>query len=116
MHERGEGSALPPAGGKALHEVQRWTADRKVAVVLRLLRGESLDLLARECSRSAAELTQWREDFVAAGREGLRTRAGPPERELQQAQAKIGALALRLEIAEAALAKRGVPTPRRCAP
>jgi hypothetical protein len=109
-------SALPPAAGKALHEVQRWRAERKVEVVLRLPRGESLELLARECSRSAAELTQWREDFIAAGREGLRSRAGPPEHQLQQAQAKIGALALRLEIAEAALAKRWVLTSRRCAP
>ena len=29
----------------------RWSARRKEGVVMRLLRGESLDLLARECGR-----------------------------------------------------------------
>jgi hypothetical protein len=115
MPEKKESEPLPPEGGKTLHNVQwRWTVDRKAEVVLRLLRGESLDALAREYRYSAAEMAAWREDFLVSGREGLRSRPGSPEvRALQQAQAKIGDLTMRLEIAEAALAKRGMPLPRR---
>jgi hypothetical protein len=47
--ERGE--ALP-AGRRET----RWSARRKEEVVLRLLRGESLDLLARPVSRPAGSL------------------------------------------------------------
>jgi len=116
MTDRKEGETLPPEGGRALHNVQRryWTADRKAEVVLRLLRGESLDALAREYRCSAAEIAVWREEFLSGGRERLRTRPGWPEaRALQAAQAKIGDLTMRLEIAAMALAKRGMPLPRR---
>lgn len=114
--ERPAGEPLPPEGGRVLHHVQRryWTADRKAEVVLRLLRGESLDALAREYRCSAAEIAVWREEFLNGGRERLRIRPGLPEaRALQAAQAKIGDLTMRLEIAEMALVKRGVALPRR---
>jgi hypothetical protein len=70
--------------------------------------------LARECRWTAADIAFWRDEFLAGGRERLKSRAGPPEdRALRQAQAKIGDLTMRLEIAQAALAKRGVVLPRR---
>jgi transposase len=112
---RGSG-AEPPEGGGAPGDEQRrnWTASRKAEVVLRLLRGESLDGLAREYRCSAAQVSVWRDEFLAGGQERLRSRPGLPEvRALQQAQAKIGDLTMRLEIAEIALAKGGVVLPRR---
>jgi hypothetical protein len=41
---------------------------------MRLLRGESLDLLARESGQPAGRIASWREEFLAAGREGLKAR------------------------------------------
>ena len=38
----------------------RWSARRKEGVVMRLLRGESLDLLARETGQPAGRISAWR--------------------------------------------------------
>ncbi len=82
----------------------RWSARRKEEVVMRLLRGESLDLLARESGQPAGRLAEWREEFLAAGREGLKARPRPvEERELADAQRKIGELSMDLDIARALL-------------
>ena len=100
------------AAGK--HEV-RWSARRKEEVVIRLLRGESLDLLARETGQPAGRIAAWREDFLAAGKEGLKARPQPVEdRELADAQRKIGEQAMEIDILRALLEKKGDPrSPRR---
>src|SRR3982750_2622554 len=80
-----------PKGGREV----RWSARRKEEVVLRLLRGESLDALARETGQAAGTISAWREEFLAAGREGLKSRPRPvEERQLADAQRKVGELAL----------------------
>jgi hypothetical protein len=53
-----------PEGGREV----RWSARRKEEVVLRLLRGEGLDALARETGQPAGRISAWREEFLAAGR------------------------------------------------
>src|ERR1039458_6115303 len=64
-----------------------WSARRKEGVVMRLLRGESLDLLARESAQPAGRISAWREEFLAGGREGLKSRPAPVEdRRLAEAQ------------------------------
>ena len=69
---------------------------------------ESLDALARETGQPAGRISQWREAFLAAGREGLKARARPPEeRALKDAQAKVGELTMAVEILEALLEKKG---------
>ena len=50
----------------------RFSAQRKSEAVLRLLRGEALEVLSREYKVTAAKLSQWREAFLAAGQAGLR--------------------------------------------
>ena len=83
-------------------EGSRWSARRKEGVVLRLLRGESLDALARECRVAAGTISGWREEFLAAGREGLKSRPRPEEdRRLVEAQRKIGELSMDLDILRA---------------
>jgi hypothetical protein len=84
-------------------------------VVLRLLRGESLDLLAREMGQPAGRIASWREEFLAAGREGLKSRPLPAEeRELAEAQRKVGQLQLEVDILQALLERKGRPqSPRR---
>src|SRR5215210_3794981 len=93
----------------------RWSARRKEEVVMRLLRGESLDLLARETGQPAGRIAAWREDFLAAGKEGLKARSQPVEdRELADAQRKIGEQAMEIDILRALLEKKGDPqSPRR---
>lgn len=115
MAEQREGKALPPEGGRAAAPTQwRWTTDRKADVVLRLLRGEGMDALLRECRLSAGDLTRWRDEFMQGGRGALCGRRGSSEaKALREAQAKIGDLTMRLEIAEIALKKRGLVLPPR---
>ena len=87
-----------PEGGREV----RWSARRKQEVVLRLLRGESLDALARETGQAAGVIAGWREEFLAAGHEGLNTRpVAVEDRRLADAQRKIGELTMDLDIAKA---------------
>src|SRR5438128_4731200 len=79
----------------------RWSARRKEQLMLRLLRGESLDLLARESGQPAGRIAAWREEFLAAGREGLRSPRPAEERELADAQRKVGQLQLEVDILRA---------------
>jgi hypothetical protein len=95
----------------------RWSARRKEGVVMRLLRGEPLDLLARESGQPAGRISAWREEFLAAGREGLKARPAPIEEvALREAQRKVGELSMELDIVKALLEKKGHPPfPRRSA-
>ena len=93
-----------PEGGREV----RWSARRKEEVVLRLLRGEGLDALARESGQAAGTISSWREDFLAAGREGLKTRPAPMEdRRLADAQRKIGELAMDNDILRGLIEEMG---------
>jgi hypothetical protein len=49
-------------------------AYQKVEIVLRLLRGEDLELLSREQGVTAARLSKWREQFLKSGQIALRKR------------------------------------------
>jgi transposase len=101
-----------PEGGREV----RWSARRKQEVVLRLLRGEGLDALARETGQAAGTIAGWREDFLQAGHEGLKARPAPVEdRKLADAQRKIGELSMDLDIAKALLeeVERRPRSPRR---
>jgi transposase len=86
----------------------RWSAQRKTELVLRLFRGEALDAVSRESQVPAHELESWKRVFLETGARGLKTRAEPEERELTLARAKIGELMMRLELAEHLIEKRGL--------
>jgi transposase len=104
-----------PSGEPEVSREVRWSARRKEQVVLRLLRGESLDLLARETGQPAGRIAGWREEFLEAGREGLKSRPAPEgDRRLLAAQRKVGELQLEVDILRALLEKKGHPqSPRR---
>ena len=78
---------------------QRFSARQKTEVVLRLLRGEPLDLVSRELGIPAARLTAWREAFLDAGQEGLKK---PPldshDRELARLRQKLGEATMEIEL------------------
>jgi len=95
----------------------RWSANRKIDVVLRLLRGEALEEVSREVGVEAHRLQAWRDDFLEAGRQGLKaTRPGREgDRRLSEAERKLGELTMENEILRRAAEKRGlqIPPPRR---
>ena len=93
----------------------RWTADRKADAVLRLLRGETLDAVSRELGVPGHELETWRSDFIAQGKEGLRSKPRTQDdRKLDEAQKVIGQLTMEVNILKAAmeLKKRSFPQRR----
>ena len=86
---------------------ESWSAQRKMKLLLGLLRGEPLDAVSRDSQVPAHELEAWHRLFLEQGKRGLRTRGDPEERELILARAKIGELMMRLELAEGLIEKRG---------
>jgi transposase len=87
---------------------ERWSAQRKTEVVLRVVRGEAIDEVAREIQVPVHELEEWRRVFLEGGQQSLKRRGlDPEERELRRLQAKIGDMTMRLELAEHLLEKRG---------
>ena len=100
-----------PAGAEAPPAVPaRWSAGRKTEVVLRLLRGEPVDMVARETQVPAHELEAWRRVFLTTGTHGLKKQGDPEAREVRRLQAKLGEVMMRLELAEDLLEKRGYGT------
>jgi len=78
------------------------SARRKQEAVLRLLRGEDLELVARELGVTAAELSGWRDQFLAGGEASLKSHpADAREVEIGRLQAKVGELTMTAELLEA---------------
>ena len=93
--------ARSATGGEpgAAAEVKRWSAGRKKEVVLRLLRGESVDAISREVSAPIYKLEQWRNRALAGIDAGLKERDNDPvERQLDDANRRIGELVMENEI------------------
>ena len=67
MADETTGAAGPGRGG-------RMSRQRKRDAVLRLLRGEDLEMVSRALGVTAATLTAWRDAFLAAGEASLSTR------------------------------------------
>src|SRR6267142_1331788 len=87
---------------------ERWSAQRKTEVVLRVVRGEAVDEVAREIQVPVHEVEEWRRIFLESGQQGLKRRGlDPEEREVRRLQAKIGDMTMRLELAEHLLEKKG---------
>ena len=77
----------------------RFSARRKRATVLRLLRGEDLESVSRELGVTAARASQWRDQFLAAGQAGLKSRAPDArDEEHQRLHAKVGELLMENEL------------------
>ena len=77
----------------------RFSARRKTDAVLRLLRGEDLDLLSRELGVTAATLSGWRDDFLAGGQAALKSRpTDDRDDEIARLRAKVGELTMDNEL------------------
>jgi transposase len=92
---------------------QRWSVGRKREVVLRLLRGESVELLSRELGVPIYKLEQWREKADAALDGALKEReSDPASGELAAAMQRIGELSMEVELLRARIGRPG-PLARR---
>ena len=79
--------------------VGRWSAGRKKAVVLRLLRGESVEAVSREVAVPIYKLEQWRDRALTGIDAGLKERENDPlEKALDEAKRRIGELVMEVEI------------------
>lgn len=108
-----------PAAGAASSKVgplapgQRWSVARKREVVLRLLRGESVELLSRELAVPIFKLEQWRQRVDAALDGALKEReADAASIELDAAMKRIGELSMEVDLLRARIEKPG-PLARR---
>ena len=105
------------AGAGVLGPGQRWSASRKRDVVLRLLRGESLDAVSREVGVEIYRLEEWKERALAGLELGLKDPAGEPAgAALDAAKRHIGELSMENELlrerARAAERRRLLPMRR----
>jgi hypothetical protein len=92
------------------------SAKRKQSAVLRLLRGEDLELVSRDLGVTAAELSAWRDAFLAAGEAALKTRpADGRDADIGRLKAKVGDLTMANELLAVKIEhlEAGRPLPRR---
>ena len=78
---------------------RRMTASRKRDAVLRVLRGEPLEIVAREHAVTAADLSGWRDAFLEAGAASLKSRARDGRDEtIDRLRTKVGELTMDTEL------------------
>ena len=86
-------------GGPTPGHRRRMSARRKQDAVLRLLRGEDLELVSRDLGVIAAELSGWREAFLAGGEASLKCRpADARDTEIGRLKEKVGDLTMANEL------------------
>ena len=94
----------------------RMSRQRKRTAVLRLLKGEDLELVSRELGVTAATLSIWRDDFLAGGEAALASRPKDArDLETDQLKAKLGEVLLERELLQRKieLLESGRPLARR---
>ena len=100
---------------------RRMTAGRKRDAVLRVLRGEPLEIVARELAVTAAALSGWRDTFLDAGSAGLKSRARDARDEtIDRLRIKVGELTMDSELLQTKIerleASGGAPFAARSTP
>ena len=94
----------PKAGVGALSGVdgngpKRFSVQRKMAIVARLLRGEPLELVARETTVSIARLSEWRERALAGAATALKERERDDrDDEIARLKSKVGEITMDNEV------------------
>src|SRR5689334_8337963 len=92
-------------GNPGLGRGGRMSRQRKLAAVLRLLRGEDLELVSRSLGVTAATLSGWREAFLVAGEASLATRPTDGEvLESNRLKVRLCEMLLERELLEAKIA------------
>ena len=95
---------------------RRFSAQRKLAAVSRLLRGEPLETLARELNVTAARLSEWRDRALVGAEAAMKERERDSrDEELLRLRAKLGEITMANELLEQKIAalEGGRPLARR---
>ena len=83
-----------------------------MAVVARLLRGEPLDVVAREANVSVAKLTEWRDRALAGAASALKERERDDrEDEIVRLKSKVGEIIMDNELLSAKIAAMEAKSP-----
>ena len=78
---------------------KRFSVQRKMAIVARLLRGEPLELVARETTVSIARLSEWRERALAGAATALKERERDDrDDEIARLKSKVGEITMDNEV------------------
>jgi len=97
---------------KARPQRGRFSAKRKREAVLRLLRGEDLDIISREIGVKASTLSQWRESFLDGGLTSLSTTSKDVrDEQIAQLQRKLGAVTMDNELLNAKIDRMEADVP-----
>ena len=89
------------ASGAATAKGGRFSAPRKAEAVLRLLRGEDLELLSRKLGVIASTLSLWREQMRASGQAPLKGKTGKSDErddQISRLKKKVGELTMDNEL------------------
>jgi transposase-like protein len=89
-------------------DVQRWTAKRRVALVVSILRGETTVVeAARKHGLTVSDVEEWRERFLAGAENSLRSNPKNDEalkdEMIKKLQRKLGEVTLDMDILKEAM-------------
>jgi len=84
-------------------DVQRWTAKRRTALILSIIKGEtSAQEAARKHGLTVAEVEEWRERFLAAAENALKARPRDEQalrdEQVRKLKQKVGELVLENDV------------------
>jgi transposase-like protein len=89
-------------------QLKRWTAKRRTALVLEILRGDtSVAEAARTHALTVAEIEDWKQRFLSGAENALRSRPlndeAQKDRDIKRLQQKVGELVMDLDIVKEAI-------------
>lgn len=88
---------------------KRWSASRKMEIVTRYMRGETLDSLSREIGMPSAEIEKWHQRALKGIEISLKNREKDPlQNDLNLAKKQIGELSMENELLREKSKKQGV--------
>lgn len=97
--ERAPHAGVGAPSGAGAGTPQRFSAQRKMTAVTRVLRGEPLETVARELNITVARLAEWRDRALAGVMTALKERERDSrDDEIARLTAKVGAITMENEL------------------
>ena len=91
-----------------IRQPKRWTARRKMELVLRVFRGEPIDDVSRSAGIPFHKLDEWRQEALLNLEAGFKHRVNDPkEAALSRAKEQIGELSMENELLRRRVEKAG---------
>jgi transposase-like protein len=102
--------------GELPEDIQRWTAKRRAALVMSILKGETTTVeAARKHGLTVADVDHWKDTFLLAAENALRSRPKDEEalreEQIKKLERKVGQLVMELDIAREAMKLHPFPEP-----